>query len=38
MDKGDEKKKHSQNAGRGSTNREEAFNWLPGDKRFRQRD
>lgn len=34
----DEKKKGSQNAGGGSTNRAEGFNWLPGDNHFRQRN
>lgn len=32
------REKHSQNTGRRNTNREEDFNWLPGEKRFRRRN
>lgn len=32
------KRKKSQNTGRGNTNQEEGFNWLPGENRFRHRN
>lgn len=33
--RGMKREKHSQNIGRGNTNQEEGFNWLPGENRFR---